>query len=94
MDEVAERTAYLKMKHGFVFQATIYSHVGHTYFACANWRGLCKAYGLEVGMSITFDIGTVPQYDQNTFPQYDQDIWVDLDMIPIFPPSEFLKEIC
>ncbi|XBI10805.1 hypothetical protein VPH35_137989 [Triticum aestivum] len=91
MDKMDERTTYLKMKHGFIFKATINNHVGHTCFACANWRVLCKAYGFEVGMSITFDIGIVPQYDPVTFPQYDQDIWVDLDMIPILSPSYFLS---
>ena len=62
----------IQTKHGFIFMATIYNHVGHTY--CANWRGLGKAYGFKVGMSITFDIGIIPQYDPVTFP----------DMIKIF----------
>ena len=80
MDKVDERTTYLKTKHGFIFKATIYNHVGHTYFSCANWRGLCMAYGFELGMSITFDIGIF----RGTFPHFDQDIWVEIDMIPFF----------
>ena len=70
----------MKTKHGFVFEARIYNEVDHTYFGCTNWKGLCKAYGFEEGMIITFDIGIF----QATFPHIDQDIWVEIDMIPIF----------
>ena len=77
------------MKHGFVFEVKLYNAVNHTHFGCSNWKGLCKAYGFEKGMKITFDIG-IPQDD----PENDKDIWEDLDMIPILPPCEFFKQVC
>lgn len=40
-------------------------------------------------MRITFDIG-IPQYDAVTGYHYDEDILVDLDMIPVLPPCEFV----
>ena len=69
MDKVDERTAYLTMKHGFIFEATIYNHEGDTdtYFACANWRGLFKACRFAVGMSISFDIGSFLNMIQSPF---------------------------
>lgn len=87
------KKVHLKTKHGFIFEAKLYNEVSHTHFSCKNWRGLCKAYEFEEGMRITFDIG-IPQYDPVTGPQHDKDIWVDLDMIPILPPCEFVKQIC
>ena len=71
-------TTYLKTKDGFNFRSKIYSEVDHTYFGCANWRGLAKTYGFQPSIIIAFDIGT---YYQN-----DEDIWVDLDLIPVLPP--------
>ncbi|XBJ08420.1 hypothetical protein VPH35_013738 [Triticum aestivum] len=86
-DDIAESTVYLKTKHGFIFKARIYNEIDHTYFGCTSWKGLCKARGFEESMIIIFDIGIF----QGTFPHFDQDIWVEIDMIPIFPPCEFLK---
>ena len=63
----------------------IYNEVDHTYFGCANWRGLAKAYGFQPGMVITFHIGT---YYQN-----DEDIWFKLDLIPVLPPCKFLNKL-
>ena len=65
-------TSYLKTKDGFNFKCTINKEVDHTYFGCANWKGLTKAYGFEPGMKITFDICT--------YYVSDEDIWVDLDL--------------
>jgi hypothetical protein len=39
-------------------------------------------------MKITFDIGPEDDREDNI------DIWVDVDMIPILPPCEFVKQIC
>ena len=74
----------------FILEARIYNEVDQTYFGCTNWKGLCKAEGFEEGMIITFNIG-IPQ---GAFPYFDQDIRVERDMIPIFPPCEFLEHIC
>ena len=78
-------STYLKMKDGFNFKSKIYNEVDHTYFGCANWRGLAKAYGFQPGMVITFHIGT---YYQN-----DEDIWVDLDLIAVLPLGKFLNKL-
>ena len=67
------KKAHLKTKHGFDFEVKIINEVGHTHFGCANWIGLCKAYGFEEGMRVTFDIG-IHQYDPVTGPQHDKDI--------------------
>ena len=84
MEEVTEMTTYLKTKDGFNFKSMIYNEVDHTYFGCANWRGLAQAYGLEPGMIITFDICS----------QNDEDIWVSLDVIPVLPPCKFREQTC
>jgi hypothetical protein len=86
MEEVTEMTTYLKTKDGFNFKSTIYNEVDHTYFGCANWRGLAQAYGFELGMIITFDICTYSQNDEN--------IWVTLDVIPVLPTCKFREQTC
>ena len=78
------KKVHLKMKHGFIFEVKIINEVGHTHFGCSNWEGLCKAYGFEEDMKITFDIGN-PE---------DENIWLDPNTIPILPPCEFDKQIC
>jgi len=83
------KKAYLKTKHGFIFKVKVTNEVDYTHFGCASWNALCKAYGLEEDMRITFDIG-IPQYDPVTDYHYDEDIWVDLHMIPILPPCKFV----
>ena len=83
------KKAYLKTKHGFIFKVKVINEVGYTYFGCPSWKALCKAYGFEEDMRITFDIG-IPQYDPVTGYHLDEDIWVNLDMIPILPPREFV----
>lgn len=79
------KKAHLKTKHGFIFEVKVINEVGHTYFGCSNWKGLCKTYGFQEDMKITFDIG--PEDD----PEDIIDIWVDVDMIPILPSSYFLS---
>ena len=81
--------AYLKTKHGFIFKVKVTNKVHYTHFGCRSWAALCKAYGLEEDMRITFDIG-IPQHDAIISYHYDKDIWVDLDMIPVLPPFEFV----
>ena len=44
-------------KHGITLRIDVTSKPWCTYFACPNWRALCKAYALEEGMKITFDLG-------------------------------------
>ena len=77
------------MKHGFIFQVKIINEVGHTYFGCPNWRGLCKAYRFQEDMKINFDLGD-PEDDL----QDNTDVWMDVDMILVLPPCEFVKQIC
>jgi hypothetical protein len=57
MSKVDTKIAHVKMKHGFNFEVKIINEVGHTHFRCSNWEGLCKAYGFEEDMKITFDLG-------------------------------------
>ena len=83
------KKSYLKTKHGFIFKVKVINEVDYTHFGCPSWKALCKAYGFEEDMRITFDIG-IPQYDPVTGYHFDEDIWVDLDMIPILPPCEFV----
>ncbi|KAI4996854.1 hypothetical protein ZWY2020_052196, partial [Hordeum vulgare] len=85
MEEVTQRMAYLKTKDGFNFKCTFYNEVDHTYFRCANWKGLAKAYGFEAVMKIPFDIGT--------YSLSDEDICVDLDLMPILPPCKYYSTI-
>ena len=89
MEKVDMEKTHHKTKHGFISEVKILNEVGHTHFCCANWSGLCKAYGFEEGMRINLGIG-ITQDD----PEHDKDIWVDLDMIPILPLCEFAKQIC
>ena len=86
MEEITKKTTYLKTKDGFTFKCKIYNQVDHTYFGCATWRALAKAYAFEPDMVIKFDIGT---HSQN-----DEDIWVDLDAILVLPPCKFRKQTC
>ena len=78
------KIAHLKTQHGFDFEVEILNRVGHTHFGCSNWERLCKAYGFEEDMKITFDLGNLE----------DENIWLDPNMISILPPCEFVKQIC
>ncbi|KAI4999040.1 hypothetical protein ZWY2020_057740, partial [Hordeum vulgare] len=83
MEEVTQMTTYLKTKDGFNFKCTIHNEVGHTYFGCASWKGLTKAYHFELGLKITIHIGT--------YSLSDKDRWMDLGLMPILRPSYFLS---
>ena len=80
------KKAHLKRKHGFIFEVKILNEVGHTHFGCSNWKGLCKAYGFQEDMKITFNIDPEDDYEDNI------DIWLDVDMIPVLPPCEFVTQ--
>ena len=62
----------------------------HSHFGFSNWEDLCKAYGFDEGMQITFDIRPEEEDDDNI------QIWVDVDvdMPPVLPKCEFVKQIC
>src|SRR3954470_12924461 len=44
-------------KHDITLRIDVTNKPLCTYFGCLNWRALCKAYALEEGMKITFDLG-------------------------------------
>ena len=51
------------MKHGITLWIDVTNKPWCTYFACPpNWHALCKAYALEEGMQITFDLGPRHQH--------------------------------
>ena len=81
------RRAHLRTKHGYVFLVKLFNMDNHSHFGCSNWEALCKAYGFDEGMQITFDIH--PEDDDDNI-----DIWVDVDMPPVLPKCEFVKLIC
>ena len=60
----------------------------HPHFGCSNRGALCKAYGFQENMQITFDIRPEDDIEDNI------DIWLDVDMLPIVPLCEFVKQIC
>ena len=87
-ENVETRRAHLRTKHGYEFLVKLYNAVDRSPFCCSNWEALCKAYGFEEKMQIRFDIRPEDYDDDNI------DIWVDVDMPPVFPRSEFVKLIC
>jgi hypothetical protein len=85
MNKVDTKIAHLKTQHGFDFEVEILNKVGWTHFGGSNWERLCKAYGFEEDMEITFDLGNS---------EADGNIWLDPNMILILPPCEFVIQIC
>jgi hypothetical protein len=86
MDKVDTKIAHLKTQHGFDFEVEIFNKNDWTHFGGSEWGRLCKAYGFQEEMKITFDLGNLELADVN--------IWLDPNMIPILPPCEFIKQIC
>ena len=57
----------------------------------SNWYALCKAYALEEGMQITFDLGP---HRRGSGRFRNKDIWMLVDdMKLVLSPREFLKQI-
>ena len=69
--------------------------VTYSHFGCSNWVALCKAYGFQEGMYVTFNLGDDPEDDMNE-DNVNKDkinIWVDVHTLPLLPLCEFLKHI-
>ena len=62
--------------------------VNNSELDCSNWEALAKAYGFQEDMEITFDIRPEDDIEGNI------DIWVDVNMLPVLPPCEFVNHIC
>ena len=82
-----KKISHLRTQHGYAFAVKVYNAVNHTHFGCSNWRALCKAYGFQEDMQITFDIRPEDDIEDNI------DIWVDVDMLPVLPLCQFVKKI-
>ena len=89
----------LRTHHGYAFPVKLYNAVTYSHFGCSNWAALCKAYGFQEGMHVTFDLGD-PEDDidednvnEDNIDEANIDIWVDVDMLPLLPLCEFLKHI-
>ena len=82
------RRANLRTIHGYTFVIKVMNSVFNTKIGCPNWEDLCKAYGFQEGMEITFDLRLEDNMSGNI------DIWVVVDMLPVLPPCEFLNHIC
>ena len=87
-ENMQTRKHHLRTQHGYAFRVKLYNAVNHSYFGCSKWRALCKAYGFQEDMQITFDIRPEDDIEDNI------DIWVDVDMLPVLPLCEFVKQIC
>ena len=79
------RRANLRTKHGHTFLVKVMNAVNNTELGCSNWEALCKAYGFQEDMEITFDLRPEDHIEGNI------DIWVDVDMLPVLPPCEFIN---
>jgi hypothetical protein len=77
----------LRSQHGYAFAIKLYNAVTYSHFGCSNWNALCKAYGFQEGMHVTFDIRPEDDIEDNI------DIWVNVDTLPVLPLCEFLKHI-
>ena len=80
---------HLKTHHGYDFAVNLYNSESVSHFGCSNWEALCKAYGFQEGMHVTFDLGD-PEDDID---EENIDIWVLVDTLPLLPLCEFLKHI-
>ena len=88
-ERIETRSANLRTIHGHTFVIKVFNSVFQTEFGCPNWEDLCKAYGFQKGMEITFDLRPEDNMPDNI------DIWVVVDdMLPVLPPCEFLNHIC
>ena len=79
----------LRTRHGYAFDVMLYNVVTYSHFGCSNWEALCKAYGFQEGMHVTFDLG----HPEDDIDEDNIDIWVDVDTLPLLPLCEFLKHI-
>src|SRR3954462_6693273 len=76
------------MKHGITLRIDVTNKCWCTYFACPNWHALCKAYALQEGMQMTFDLGPRRDVFKN------KDIWMLVDHKKlVLSQHEFLKQI-
>ena len=88
-ERIETRSAKLRTIHGHTFVIQVFNSVFQTEFGCPKWEDLCKAYGFQKGMEITFDLCPEDNMPDNI------DIWVVVDdMLPVLPPCEFLNHIC
>ena len=81
------RTANLSTKHGHTFHVEVTNAPNNTKLGCSNREALCKAYGFQEDMEITFDLRPEDHIEGNI------DIWVDVDMLPVLPPCEFVNHV-
>ena len=77
----------LKTDHGCIFDAKLYNADTYTYLECKTCHELCKAYGFEPDMFITFDIRPEDDIEGN------RGIWVDVQTPPVLPLCEFFSTI-
>ena len=54
---MAIKRVHLRTHHGYAFDVKLYNAVTYSHFGCSNWAALCKAYGFQEGMHVTFDLG-------------------------------------
>ena len=89
----------LGTNHGYAFDVKLYNTVTYSHFGCSNWAALCKAYGFQEGMHVTFDLGDPEDdtdednIDEDSMNEDIIDIWVDVDTPPLLPLCEFIKHI-
>ena len=77
----------LRTHHGYAFSINLYNAVTYSHFGCSNWEALCKAYGFQEGMHVTFNLGDDPEDDMNE-DNVNKDkinIWVDVHTLPLLP---------
>jgi len=55
-ERIETRNAKLRTIHGHTFVIQVFNSVFQTEFGCLKWEDLCKAYGFQKGMEITFDL--------------------------------------
>ena len=87
-ESMETRRANLGTRHGYTFLVEVMNAVNSTELWCSNWEALCKACGFHEDMEITFDLCPEDHIEGNI------DIWVDVDMLPVLPPCEFVNHIC
>jgi hypothetical protein len=88
-ENMETKIVHLRTHHGYAFAVKLYNAESYSHFGCSNWEALCKAYGFQEGMHVTFDLGD-PEDDID---EANIDIWVLVDTLPLLPLCEFLKHI-
>jgi hypothetical protein len=80
------KRVHLRTHHdGYTFSVKLYNAVTYSHFGCSTWAALCKAFGFQEGMYVTFDLGDPDDMDEDNVDEDNIDIWVDVHTLPLVP---------